>query len=196
MPPERRPTILSAGHAGVCPLAGIAIQARRAPIRAWRMGDAAMPEEKFLGLVDILAQIDPSWTDKASPPARTDASIRVVVVDDQPDNVDTMLALLQAHGFDAKGCYDSLKALDCVLEHDPDAVILDLRMPGKTGIEVARDIRERIPGKRPTLIALSAEYTRTSGGVLSGMAGFDHFFVKPADINALVAILEKTRTRS
>ena len=36
-------------------------------IRAWRIGDATMPERKFLELVDILSALDPNWTDQAKP---------------------------------------------------------------------------------------------------------------------------------
>lgn len=172
----------------------IKLGAAATTIHAWRAGDVTMPEEKFLELVDILTVIDPDWTDKVKRPARSGGPIRVVVVDDHRDNVDTMLALLRVHQFDAKGCYDSLQALDCVVEHDPDAVILDLRMPGKSGVEVARDIRERIPGKRPVLIALTAEYTKNSERLLPGMVDFDHVLVKPAEIKVLVGLLQKARS--
>ena len=53
-------------HLGIAELAK-RLHTTDSMIRAWRMGHATMPEYKFLGLVDILNELEPGWTDKAKP---------------------------------------------------------------------------------------------------------------------------------
>lgn len=119
---------------------------------------------------------------------------KVLVVDDQRDNVESMEALLRAYGYDTEGCLISPDAYERVREYDPDVVLLDIRMPGKNGWDVARQIRENIPGKRPVLIALTGEYTKGAERTLQSglLQDFDYFLVKPADTKVLVGILEKS----
>jgi DNA-binding response OmpR family regulator len=59
--------------------------------------------------------------------------LRVLVVDDNTDLVDTTLDLLRLAGYDAMGCYTGVEAMDRVRAHDPDVVILTSDYPAKTG---------------------------------------------------------------
>ena len=58
------------------------------------------------------------------------------------------------------------------------------------GYDVARTIRERCGAARPLLIAISGHFKKGADRVLAQIVGFDHFFPKPCDPNALVAVLE------
>lgn len=122
---------------------------------------------------------------------------RVLVVDDNRDMVDSLVALLSVTGHTCFACYSGTAAFARVKEHDPDVVVLDVRMPGMDGWSVARKIREAIPGKRPTLIAMSGEHG-ASGQVpaQAALVGVDYFLVKPADHNVLLSLIEKAPTRS
>jgi CheY-like chemotaxis protein len=113
---------------------------------------------------------------------------RVLVVDDNADSADTLCRLLRSSGFDAQTAYDGPSALAAADATTPDAVVLDIGLPGLSGYDVARQIRQRPWGRRPLLIALTgwgqdAERARTAE------AGFDHHLVKPVTFDALLAIL-------
>ena len=126
----------------------------------------------------------------SAPPAR---SLRVLVVDDSHDTVLTTMALLRDEGYDTNGCYSGTEVMPAVREYDPDVVLLDLALPGESGWELARQIRSQIYGKRPMLIAITGEYTKTADKILSEMNGFDYYLVKPADPKVLFALLDKAR---
>jgi CheY-like chemotaxis protein len=67
-------------------------------------------------------------------------------------------------------------------------VLLDIGMPGMDGYEVARRIRARSPGPRPTIVALTG-WGQENDRREAREAGFDHHLVKPAEIGALKELL-------
>jgi len=113
-----------------------------------------------------------------------------MIVDDNRDIVLTTIELLRACGHEANGCYNGDEVFACAREFAPDVVILDIGLPGKSGWEVAKQIRSRLPGKQPVLIAMSGEFTKRADKMLAEMYGFDHYLVKPFDPKALMAILD------
>lgn len=80
---------------------------------------------------------------------------RVLVVDDHVDTVKSTVDVLRLAGYDVRGCYNGNEALEAIRDFDPDAVVMDIAMPGMTGWEATRTIREQLPGKRPLLIAIT-----------------------------------------
>ena len=115
---------------------------------------------------------------------------RVLVADDHADVVDSAVALLRTAGYEARGCYNGNDALQAIREFDPDAVVMDIAMPGMTGWEVARTIREEHPGKRPLLIAITGEYKGGADLIYTKMNGFDHYLLKPAEPTKLIELIE------
>jgi CheY-like chemotaxis protein len=109
---------------------------------------------------------------------------RVLVVDDNKDVVDTTMELLRAMGHEVRGCTNAVDAINCVEEFAPDAVIMDLAMPGVSGWNAAQIIRDR-HAKRPLLIAVTGEYRGGADRILSHVAGFDHYVLKPAHPDVL-----------
>lgn len=124
------------------------------------------------------------------------AALRILVVDDNEDNVTSTAMLLRAHGHEVRSCYDGIAAMQMVAQFQPDVVLLDLNLPGKNGWEVAREIRAQSTMKRPFLIAVSGTYMQASDRALSQLRGFDHHLAKPVDPDALVAFIAKLRGRS
>jgi DNA-binding response OmpR family regulator len=118
-------------------------------------------------------------------------ALRIVVIDDERDTVQTLMALLREEGHEARGVCNSRDALKAVQEFEADAAIIDIAMPGLTGWDVARAIRQALGEKRPLLIAVSGEYTSSADRILANMAGFDHYLEKPCDPNVLLALLAK-----
>ena len=116
---------------------------------------------------------------------------RVLVVDDNVDMVETMTTLLQLEGCEAKGCLFATEALHYVLGFQPEVVLLDIRMPGKSGFDVADEIREAFPRKRPLLIGITGERL---DGEEPRVKTFDQLLRKPVDVKALLALIGNLRT--
>ena len=118
--------------------------------------------------------------------------VKVLVADDERDIVLTLESILRDEGYETKGVYSGKDALAAVADFDPDAVLVDIAMPGMTGWDVARQIRRFHPGDRPRLIALSGQYTQGADKILAQMTGFDGYLIKPCDPKVLVALLATT----
>ena len=122
--------------------------------------------------------------------------LKVFVADDNPDAIVMLAALLRDEGYVVETCADARRALDAIRRCNPDACILDIKMPGKSGYELAREIRAAELSPEPLLIAVSGHYKKPSEQLVARAAGFDHFVPKgtaePAD---LLAILEELALR-
>jgi len=113
---------------------------------------------------------------------------RVLVVDDNRDAGDSLGMLLKVLGAEVRVARDGAEALEAYSAYDPAVVLLDIGMPGMDGYEVARRIRARSPGPRPTIVALTG-WGQEDDRRVSREAGFDHHMVKPAEIGALKELL-------
>ena len=113
---------------------------------------------------------------------------RVLVVDDNRDAAESMGILLKLLGADVHVAYGGAEALEALPAYRPDVVILDIGMPGMDGYEVARRIRQQPEFQKVTLIALTG-WGQDEDRRRSHTAGFDYHLIKPADIDALQALL-------
>jgi DNA-binding response OmpR family regulator len=116
-------------------------------------------------------------------------SLRIIVADDDPDSVATLKLLLNDEGHDVVGLQKGADVLRLVEEFDPDAVVLDIAMPDKSGYELAKEIRARYGEFRPLLIAVTGRYKKVSDRMLGEIVGFDHYLVKPYEPKELLALL-------
>jgi DNA-binding response OmpR family regulator len=121
--------------------------------------------------------------------------LRVLVVDDERDTVLSLMAILRDEQFDVRGAHDGLTALAKLDEFDADAVIVDIAMPGMTGWDFAREVRNKNAGTRITLVAITGTYVKAPDQMLSRIAGFDFFYTKPLDPNAIVRLLRSFTPR-
>ena len=115
----------------------------------------------------------------------SDASARVLVVDDQDQNLRLLHAVLSPRGHDVVRASSGEEALRVLAEEDIDVVLLDIVMPGMDGYEVCRRIRDE-----PTTAYLPVVMVTASGDqekIKSLEAGADDFLTKPIDRNALLA---------
>lgn len=119
-------------------------------------------------------------------------SLRIVVADDDNDTVLSLMLLLREEGHEVQGVRSGEHVLRAVNRFNPDVVLLDIAMPGLSGWEVARQIRERL-GRRPVLIGLSGEYRQDVDKILSEVVGFDSYLVKPYAPEQLLKLLDPLR---
>ncbi|MFL5308738.1 MAG: ATP-binding protein [Polyangia bacterium] len=113
---------------------------------------------------------------------------RVLVVDDNVDNADTLGELLQLMGNEVRVAYDGEAALAVVAEFRPTAVLLDLGMPRMNGYDVCRRMREQ-PGSKLMLIVAMTGWGQPEDRRRTEAAGFDRHLVKPVDPAAVMALL-------
>jgi PAS domain S-box-containing protein len=116
----------------------------------------------------------------ARPPAR----LRVLVVDDNADAADSLVALLEALGHTTWVARDGPEGLQVALDAQPDLVLLDIGLPGMSGYEVARAIRRKQGVRQIVLIALTG-WGAQSDQQQSHEAGFDQHLTKPVSLEAL-----------
>ena len=115
--------------------------------------------------------------------------LRVLIVDDNQDLVDTMASVLQTEGHVVKGIYSAATiAPDCI-EFQPDVVLMDIRMPGRDGWAAALEIRSLYGEKPLTLIAVSGHYPQGVDKDWLKASGFDYFLNKPADPDVLIQLV-------
>lgn len=127
-----------------------------------------------------------------SPKPANTGTRKILVVDDLLASAETLKVLLELEGFVVKIASDGASALNIAQEFIPDAVILDIGLPGMDGFEVARQLRNRPESKNALLIALTG-YGEAESRLRSQRAGFDHHVVKPADIEFLLSIVDQPR---
>lgn len=113
---------------------------------------------------------------------------RVLVVDDNHDAADSLGMLLQFLGAETMTVHDGRACLDAVQTFKPAVVLLDLGMPGMSGLEVARRLRED-PGLRETTLVALTGWGQREDRRRTQEAGFDYHLVKPADLSTLQSIL-------
>lgn len=109
----------------------------------------------------------------------------MLIIDDDPDALEMMMGLFEAHGFECKG----LESAEGLIEHArsamPDLVLLDLMLPGVSGFEACRQLRADAELYRVPIMLLSAMQSHEE--IAHGLAqGADDYVGKPFDSRNLV----------
>src|SRR5262249_33271518 len=111
---------------------------------------------------------------------------RILIVDDEPFNVDYLEQELEECGFETETATDGLEALKRIAASPPDLVLLDVMMPGMDGISVLR-ILKRDPETRLMPVIVLTALTAVDDRVRGIEAGADDFLSKPVDDRELLA---------
>jgi DNA-binding response OmpR family regulator len=94
---------------------------------------------------------------------------------------------LRRQGFEVAIAHDGPSALATIGAKPPTVALLDIGLPGMDGYQLAARLRERY-GDRVSLYAVSG-YGRDSDRVRAEDAGFDHYLIKPVDLDRLLTLL-------
>jgi CheY-like chemotaxis protein len=119
-------------------------------------------------------------------------ALRVLVVDDWPDTAESMASLLRIWGHEVRVAGDGPSALALAADLRPDAVLLDVGLPGMDGYEVARRFRGDPDLRRAFLVTVSGRDREAEEG-RSREAGCDRHLMKPVDLDALRRLLASAR---
>ena len=115
----------------------------------------------------------------------------VLIVDDEVDTVEELVELLQFRGLAVYGATRPEDALRMVLD-DPeiDSVVIDVRMPGMSGVELIRQLQAVLPEARPMRFFVATGHAdRSDLGLGEDGISIDGFFTKPLDVKGLIAAL-------
>ncbi len=118
--------------------------------------------------------------------------MRVLVVEDEPDLLASLLKALREDGYAADGAADGEDGLYKAESYDYDAVVLDIMLPGIDGWELLRRLRKR--KKTPVLMRTARDAVRDRVRGLD--TGADDYLVKPFDLDELLARLRALIRRS
>ncbi|HZJ32872.1 MAG TPA: response regulator transcription factor [Vicinamibacterales bacterium] len=108
---------------------------------------------------------------------------RVLIVDDEPNIIGTVVPLLRAHGYEVSSAMSGRAALDIVERDKPDVIVLDLGLPDMPGIDVCRHVR--LSSSVPILVLSAREAEHDKVTALD--AGADDYVTKPFGAQELLA---------
>jgi len=115
-------------------------------------------------------------------------ALKVLVVDDESELVSALVERLEIRGFEATGLTDGTQAVEMAAQKDFDVAIIDLKMPGISGLDVIRQLQQQQPRLKCILLtghgAAENEIKGRECGAYSCM-------MKPIDINVLAEALQE-----
>lgn len=112
-----------------------------------------------------------------------------LVVDDNVDAAEGLAAWLrQATGARVVTAGDGAEAIELTIDNRPQAIVMDIGMPGVGGIEAVHVLRRLFKDRPPRLIAVTGLARDERERILA--AGFDAYLAKPVDLERLLELLE------
>jgi two-component system alkaline phosphatase synthesis response regulator PhoP len=112
---------------------------------------------------------------------------RILLVEDEPGLVLTLSDLLRAEGYTVESAIDGLTGLTRAVNESFDLIVLDVMLPGKNGLEVCRELRQR--GRDVAVLMLTAK-TQLIDRVVGLKLGADDYLTKPFEPPELLARIE------
>jgi two-component system alkaline phosphatase synthesis response regulator PhoP len=121
------------------------------------------------------------------------ASRKLLLVEDEPGLVMTLTDRLELEGYEVETAMDAGRALDTASTKSYDAILLDVMLPGGTGFDVCRTLRQR--GVQTPILMLTAR-GQVIDRVVGLKLGADDYLVKPFEMAELLARIEALLRRS
>jgi signal transduction histidine kinase/ActR/RegA family two-component response regulator len=148
--------------------------------------------EVSVTLPAVIAPHDAGAERRSSSASRTGEPARVLIVEDNVDAADTMRVLLTMEGHDVRVAGSGADALKHVEAFAPDLALVDLGLPGMTGLELAERLRAHANARATVLVALSG-YAADEDVRSSSRAGFAHHLAKPVAVEVVLQLVAEAR---
>lgn len=113
---------------------------------------------------------------------------RVLIVDDDPDNVSYLKDVLQDGGYEILTAKDGVEGLDRARREAPDLILLDLMMPNKSGVRMFQELKAD-PGLQRIPVVIVTGVSQATG------VDFRHFLVRQAEGSGQPAVSTTGETR-
>jgi len=194
---DKRPMDRSQGGLGI----GLTISRRLAEMHGGTLSAASKGKDQgsdfLLRLPALQAPAAPASSD--SPPGATPSAragrLRILIVEDQREAAEMLRAILQFWGHQVFVAYDGPTGLEAALKVEPDVALMDIGLPGMTGLEVANRLKQE-PSMAKTLMIAVTGYGQDEMRRQSEEAGFSHHLVKPVNLATLESLLKQAKTES
>ena len=119
----------------------------------------------------------------------------VLVVDDDPDLVESVSMKLESENFNVTKAYDGVEALEKIKQERPDLIVLDVMMPRKNGYELCDELKQSEEYKDIIIVLLTAvadAVTSTSFTHMDGKTTLaDDFIPKPIELDRLMEMVKE-----
>jgi CheY-like chemotaxis protein len=115
---------------------------------------------------------------------------RILVIEDNEENIELTDYLLRAYGYSALLARDGLEGIRIAVEARPDLILLDLRMPGMDGYEVATALKSEPSLAGTPIVAVTAS-AMVGDRERIAAAGFDGYIQKPIDPETFIGKVER-----
>ncbi|MFL5245838.1 MAG: PAS domain S-box protein [Gemmataceae bacterium] len=125
-------------------------------------------------------------------PAERAPSRRILIVDDNVDAAESLAMVLHLLKQQTRIVHDGTAALAAAREFSPDIILLDIGLPGMSGYEVAKHLRQQREFLETMLVAMTG-YGQEDDRRRSQQAGFDHHLVKPVNLADLQKLIGEPR---
>ncbi len=119
-------------------------------------------------------------------------ALRILIVDDEEELVSALEERLYLRGFQAKGVTTGEEALAYLADEPCDVVLLDVTMPGLSGLEVIKRTKEKAPSPQVILLTGHSSVQDAERGM--GLGAFD-YLMKPIKIDELIRVLRSAGAR-
>jgi two-component system alkaline phosphatase synthesis response regulator PhoP len=131
-------------------------------------------------------------------PALKEPKETILIIEDETEIAEMIQTHLADEGFETRVCFDPRKGLQAASDRAPSLILLDVIMPGMSGIEVCQQLKERESTKEIPIIFLTGQGAEKD--IVSGLElGADDYVTKPFSYNLLVAriraVLRRTHTK-
>lgn len=128
-------------------------------------------------------------------PRRSAEARRVLIVEDNDDAAEMLALLLEVGGHETRRAGSAHEALAVLETFFPDLAFLDIGLPGKSGLELAREIRS-IPRHAGMLLVAVTGWGQAEDRLRSQAAGFDHHLTKPVDVRQVEELVAGSARRA
>ena len=169
------------------PLAAQTDEAVDTPPQAINPSEPVKPPQSATPAQPVTPPQPVAFAAPATPAAGHPASI--LVVDDNVKAADSLTRLLRLWGHSARAAHDGPSGLDLWQTLHPDVVLLDISMPGMSGVELARLLRAQQGGRSLRIFAVSG-FPASDETDPKDQPLFDRYLVKPVDLDLLRHLLE------
>jgi len=119
---------------------------------------------------------------------------RLLVVDDEPNLLRAVEAVLRGEGFEITTARSGREALVAVAQSLPDLIVSDVRMPGMDGFQLARKLRASTHSALVPIVFLTAK-DETEDRIEGFQSGVDVYLTKPFEPDELVAVIKSVLSR-
>ncbi|MCP4604185.1 MAG: response regulator [Proteobacteria bacterium] len=118
--------------------------------------------------------------------------LSVLIVDDEEELVAPLIERLKLRGIDAHGMTTGQEALKCLATSMFDVVLLDVKMPGLSGLQILKEIKDNLPNLQVIMLTGHGSEQDAQEGL--DLGAFD-YLTKPVKIDALIQVLKKAAGR-